>query len=190
MYLETQRLILRTVTLDDVDDMVEMQNDEVVLKYNCMKPMDIEEMRNFILTLQTDEKHIVLHHKEEKKVIGFIDLSPDSLRYGVKSLTLSFYLNTNYTSKGYMSEALRNVINHAFQTLQLDVVSARAFLPNLTSNRLLIRLGFTHEGTLRQAIQGYRGVIYDDCLYSMTKDDFIRLNRQDSHNADSFDFRM
>ena len=176
MYLETRRLILRTVTLDDVDDMVEMQNDEVVLQYNCMKPMYHDEMRESLLTLQTEDKNIVLHHKEEDKVIGFIDLSPDSLRYGVKSLTLSFYLNTKYASQGFMSEALRKVIDHAFQTLQLDVVSARAFLPNVASNRLLTHLGFIHEGTLRHAIRGYRGIIYDDCLYAMTKDDFIRVH--------------
>lgn len=184
MYLETRRLILRTVSIDDVDDMVEMQNDEVVLKYNCMKPMNHDEMRESLLTLQTEDQNIVLYHKDDRKVIGFIDLSPDSLRYGVKSLTLSFYLNTNYTSKGFMSEALRKVIEHAFQTLRLDVVSARAFLPNDASNRLLTHLGFIQEGTLRHAIQGYRGIIYDDCLYSMTKDDFILSHDEETRYAE------
>ena len=112
---------------------------------------------------------LVLYEKELKKVIGIISIHRDDLRYGVKSMCLSYYLSETYTRQYYMSEALDRITNDLF-TLGCDVVTARVFADNKASIGLLKKLGFSHEGTLKHAVKGYKGIIYDDCLFAKLKE--------------------
>ena len=70
-----------------------------------------------------------------------------------------------------MKEALRAFINYLFDTEDIELISARAFEPNLVSCALLKSLGFTHEGTLRHAVRSGEGIVYNDCLYSIKRDE-------------------
>ena len=172
--LETKRLILRKAEVADADDLLEINHDEVVLKYNCISPMTKEEM---IENIQKDETNhrLAIELKEIHKIIGNIDIERDSLRYGVRCSMISYELNTLYTGKGYMSEAIKEVLRYLFDDVKVDLVSARVFTPNEKSNRLLQKLGFTLEGTLKHAVKAYKDIIYDDNLYCLTKDEYYRL---------------
>ncbi len=68
-----------------------------------------------------------------------------------------------------MSEALNVVIDYLFDQGK-EVISARAFVGNESSKRLLLKLGFVLEGCLRKAVKGYQGIIYDDLVFSLIKD--------------------
>jgi len=178
MIYETERLIVRKANISDRDSLYLMRIDPVILKYNCINPPKIDEFSAFIEKTKTDFEHYVIEHKESHQVIGEIDFSPDSLRYGVNSIMLSYHLNTAFVGKGYMSEALRKAIEYCFEVRHSDIISARVFTPNKQSNQLLQRLGFRLEGTLIHAVKAYQDVIYDDNLYSMTQDEYkSRLNK-------------
>ena len=45
MRIETERLILRRYTIDDLQDLFEYLSDEKVVKYEPYKPMNIEEAK-------------------------------------------------------------------------------------------------------------------------------------------------
>lgn len=94
----------------------------------------------------------------------------DQLRYQVNAICLSYYLDENYQGQGYMYEVLKLVIKELFDQ-GIEVVSARTFASNTASKELLIKLGFVLEGHLRRAVKGYQGIIYDDLLFSLLKDD-------------------
>ena len=81
-------------------------------------------------------------------------------------------LRSEETGKGYMSEALNAFLEYCFGTLGLKVVEARVFDDNARSVRMMERLGFTHEGTLRRAVLGWDGRIHDDRLYSLLREEF------------------
>lgn len=160
--LETKRLIIRNGNKDDIQDIQEFRNSEFVLKYNAMNVSNEEEI------LKEISHSYILYEKYIKKVIGVISIEEDTLRYDVHSKCISYYLNEKYTRQGYMIEALQQVLKELFK--ENDIISARVFVGNDASKKLLEKLGFMHEGTLRHAVKGYQGIIYDDQLYSLIKE--------------------
>lgn len=170
--METERLILRGAQPGDEKDLFEIRNDEFVLRYNCMKPITMDELAEQIRKDMESEDIFCIVIKESGRVIGMIDVGQDTLRYGVKALGLSYYLGEAYTAKGYMTEALREIMRHVFEDREADILSIRAFKDNLASRKLAEKLGFVNEGCIRQAVKGYKDIIYDDMIYSILKEEY------------------
>lgn len=70
--------------------------------------------------------------------------------------------------KGYMTEALREVLNYGFSELKLHRIEALVAESNIPSIRLLKRFGFTKEGTMREDYV-VNGVSEDSDCYSLLK---------------------
>lgn len=174
MRLETQRLIIRSAGESDEDMMFEAWNSPYVLRYNPMKPFSREKARETVEKDMKSDKAFYLEEKESGKAIGTVYLEEDSLRYRVNSHTLSYFLLEAYAGKGYMTEALRAVIAHAFETMGLDVLDVRIFAENKASLRLMEKLGFVREGELRRAIRGDGDIVYNDVLFSMLREEFFQ----------------
>jgi RimJ/RimL family protein N-acetyltransferase len=170
--METERLIIRKAQCGDEADLYEIRNSEFVLKYNCMNKITKEQLGEQITKDAESDCvfHIVL--KETGRVMGNIDLSADTLRYGVKALGLSYYLGEEYGSRGYMTEALREMIRYAFEERQAEVLSVRVFKDNTASRRLVEKLGFVSEGCIRSCVRGYDKELHDDMIYSMLKEEY------------------
>lgn len=165
--METKRLILRYADVFDIEDILEFRNSEFVLTYNAMDQADEQ------MILDSLASTIVMEEKKTNKVIGCIFVGEDSLRYETNSKCLSYYLSESYARKGLMSEALESLISLLFDQ-GIELVSARVFKENIASIRLLEKLGFRHEGILRKAVKGYKNVIYDDCVFSVLKEEWMK----------------
>lgn len=170
MRIETQRLILRRPELEDVDDYLQICNSEFVLRYNAMTPRTPESAANYLTRCR--EESLLLTLKETGQVIGEVCIQEDSLRYGVASKELSYYLGETYSRQGYMKEALHGLIAHLFETENLECVAARAFAPNEASLALLKSLGFQQDGYIPRCVKGYQGQIFDDTLHSLFREKF------------------
>lgn len=167
MRLETERLIIRRPEVRDVDDYMEFCNSEFVMRYNAMIPKTREEVLAQFSGERARQNAFVMEHKESGKVIGVIFTEEDSLRWGVVSRELSYFLNEDYSRQGYMKEALRAVIDYLFETENLECVAARSFAPNTASRKLLASLGFHQDGLIPRCVKGYGDVIFDDTLHSL-----------------------
>ena len=172
MVLETSRLILRKPEIKDVDDYMEFVNTEFVNRFNAMAPVTREKALTRFAEVKDDLGTIVMELKETGKVIGMIYTGEDSLRYGVKSKELSYFLREEEARKGYMKEALGALIDCFFREEKLDCVAARCFTPNVASQRLLESLGFHRDGVVPKCVKGYRDTVFDDCLYSLLREDW------------------
>lgn len=172
MYLETSRLILRKPEIRDVEDYMEIVNSEFVMRYNAMTPTTKEKAAARFAEDPGDGSSIVMEVKETGKMIGMLFTEEDSLRWDVASRELAYFLREEEARKGYMKEALHGLICHLFKTENLTCVSARSFAPNIASRKLLESLGFHQDGLVRKCVKGYGGVVYDDALYSLMREDF------------------
>ncbi len=170
--METSRLILRKAKPGDENDLFEIRNSEYVLKYNCMKKLSLEELREQLRKDMEEEDIFYIELKQNNKVIGEIGLTPDSLRYGVNSLCVSYYLGEDYSSKGYMTEALEEIIRYVFEDKQADVLAVRLFKENTASEKLVEKVGFVHEGCIRSCVKGYQDIVYHDMVYSILKEEY------------------
>lgn len=170
--METERLILRTARCGDEKDLMEIRNSEYVLKYNCMSKLTAEHLQEQVEKDMKSDDTFYIELKDNHKIIGMIGIEADSLRYGVNSLCLSYYLGEEYSSKGYMTEALRKIIRYAFEEKHVDVISVRVFKDNMASRRLVEKLGFTNEGCIRRCVKGYGDIIHDDMIFSILKEEY------------------
>lgn len=171
MRLETTRLILRDPTDRDADAYLAMCNSEFVLKYNAMTPRTHDSVLKEFANAQ-DSMLLLLEYKENNAVIGAVFVHEDSLRWGVESKELSYFLDEAYSCRGYMREALRALITYLFEMENLTCVAARAFAPNVASRKLLESLGFHLNGVIPACVKGYGDVVFDDTLYSVFKTDW------------------
>ena len=169
MRIETERLTLCTPRPEDAPAMLAIRNSEYVLRYNPMTPWDLPRMEKQILEEAQSGQALYIDEKATGQLIGGVWLEPDELRYGPTAFTLSYYLSESAAGCGYMTEALTAVLPYAFGHLGAEVLSARVFTPNRASARLMEKLGFTHEGTLRHAVTTPAGVTYDDMLFSILR---------------------
>lgn len=174
MYLETTRLILRPPTVQDVDDYMEFCNSEFVLRYNAMTEKSREEVSAQFSGSSAEENTFVLELKETGKVVGAVFTEEDSLRWGVSSKELSYFMNEAYSRQGYMKEALLALLSHLFSVETLECVAARSFAPNTASRRMLASLGFHQDGLIPRCVKGYGDVIFDDTLHSLLRSEFLR----------------
>ena len=172
MTLETSRLILRKPEAKDADDYMEFVNTEFVNRFNAMTPVTREKALTRFAEVKDDLGTIVMELKETGKVIGMIYTGEDSLRYGVASKEFSYFLRQEEARKGYMKEALRALIQQFFTEEKLTCVSARCFVPNVASQRLLESLGFHRDGVVRRCVKGYQDRVFDDCLYSLMQSEW------------------
>lgn len=80
---------------------------------------------------------------------------------------------------GYMAEALGAALGWGWARMALNRVEAQIHPDNAASIRLVEKLGFVHEGLLRQA--GHWNGQYQDLLqYALLKADFARADLQRS----------
>lgn len=169
MILETTRLTLRNAQPEDADPICEIRNSRYVLRYNPMEPATREKIVQQLERDAFSDRVFYLERKEDHRTIGVVDIAEDDLRYRTGALSLSYYLGEQYANQGYMTEALNKALEYAFGELGAPLVSARVLSGNAASLRLLEKLGFSREGTLRQAVRDFSDNLHDDILFSLLK---------------------
>ena len=99
--VETERLHLRPVTLDDAPAMFEYASDETVTRYTFATNQSIEETRNNIALFylaSTMHGRVGIELKENGKFIGTIDLL--DLDLCLKKGSIGYVLNKDYWEPG------------------------------------------------------------------------------------------
>ncbi|MDE5737339.1 MAG: GNAT family N-acetyltransferase, partial [Oscillospiraceae bacterium] len=78
--------------------------------------------------------------------------------------------NRNYWNRGFMTEALEMILKFIFINSEINRIEAFVEIPNVASQKLLQKLGFTKEGTLRQ-YEKCRGNLIDIIIYGYLRKD-------------------
>ncbi|KKI94132.1 alanine acetyltransferase [Bacillus sp. SA1-12] len=89
---------------------------------------------------------------ESEKQIGSIMLS-EILRGALQSCYVGYFLDRNHNGKGYMTEALRLIVDFAFNQLKLHRIEAGVMPHNIGSIRVLEKAGFHKEGVARKNVK-------------------------------------
>ena len=173
--LESSRLLLRRITMQDLDDVFEIySNKEVMLYFADRFPFEksteaetmIREYEEALTNHWSMRWGIVL--KESGKLIGTCGFH--ALSEYDKRIEVGYDLNRNYWQKGIMTEALSLIINHAFGCSDVNRIEAMVEPPNTGSRALLEKLGFQYEGTLRKH-EMCRGDFVDIQMFSILRED-------------------
>ena len=168
--LETERLVLRGWQLEDPDDLYEYAENPSVGPMAGWKPHSSkEESLNILKYYMENDDRWAIVLKENRKVIGSVNLKPDENRGKYHAKLISFALSINYWGNGYMTEAVKRVIRYAFEEMNIDLLSAFHYPQNFRSKRVIEKCGFQYEGIIKNGAKTYDGHIFDSVVYSILK---------------------
>jgi len=115
----------------------------------------------------------IVTHLDDARPLGVCSLHHFEPR--CRRAELGYILGREHWGQGYMAEAVTAVIEHAFGPLGLRRLEADTDPRNAASIRMLTRLGFVREGTLRERWE-VAGEISDTAFYGLLAADWRALH--------------
>ncbi len=174
--IETERLLLRKITLNDASDMFEYASNPEVSEYTMWSThVSIEDTKYFLksLTKMYKRKELVdwgIVHKAEKKFIGTCGFVEWSMTHN--RAEIGYALSARYWGEGYMSEAVNAIIEFGFREMLLNRIVGRCKVDNIASARVMEKVGMQLEGILRQQLF-VKGRYWDLKIYSLLREEFF-----------------
>lgn len=172
--LLTPRLTLRPVRMSDAADLYEYSRDPEVARHVLWDAhRSIHQTRAYIRYLLRQYRAaapstFAIALRDTGKVvgtIGFMWVQPDN-----RSAEVGYSLSRAFWNQGYMSEALRAVVDFGFGQLGLNRIEAQHECDNPASGHVMRNAGMRHEGTLRQRLYN-KGRFVDVELYAIVRAD-------------------
>lgn len=174
LVLESDRLRLRPVRAEDADDIFEIFSDKEVMKYYDILPLGdrneaVELCGRFIKHFEDRSMmRWSIVEKESGRVIGtcgfFCFCDDDS------KAELGYELRRELWGKGYMPEAISLIMRFIYENTDINRIESFVEIPNTASQKLLKKLGFRKEGTLRQ-YERCRGELIDITIWGYIRGD-------------------
>ncbi|NNE36193.1 MAG: GNAT family N-acetyltransferase, partial [Rhodothermales bacterium] len=107
--------------------------------------------------------------KPDLELIGQVGLL--EIEWDNRLAELGFFLGKDYWGCGYVTEAAERVVDFGFGEMSLNRIGAHHLSWNAASGRVLMKLGMTREGTLRQRIK--KNDVYEDIVvYGILAQDY------------------
>ena len=173
--IETERLLLRPVTLDDAEAMFEYASDRENTRYTFPTNQCLEETKNniaqFYLANPLGRWGIEL--KSNGQFIGTIDLHKiDPI---LKKAAIGYIINKKYWNQGLTTEANRAVIELAFEKIGMNKLIAVHDKANPASGRVMEKSGmrYSHDEEYAALDLHEEGRIVTRVHYVLTKEDYF-----------------
>ena len=173
--LHSERLSFIKIEQKHLANLYELFGNSNVTKYYNLKTFENEEDgQKFIDWYQSrfEEKLAIrwgIALKNSTNIIGTIGFNNFSKNHRAN---IGYDLQEKYWNKGYTTEALKSIVDFGFNNLEINRIEAEVMTGNSASERILLKLGFTKEGTLKQWLY-WNENHYDMIMYSLLKKDYI-----------------
>jgi RimJ/RimL family protein N-acetyltransferase len=148
--LETERLTLRTMRPDDVEDIYAYQSREDVCRYLMFEPRDRATVTEKVakhaaaVTLAAKGDYWQIAMEREGRVIGDLFFTIGSTEHATGEI--GWTLHPDFHGNGYVTEGARVILRLAFEEMELHRVMAQLDPRNAGSIALCKRLGMREEG--------------------------------------------
>jgi RimJ/RimL family protein N-acetyltransferase len=173
--LNTARLRLRPFRRSDADAIFALHSNPIVLRYwdspawddpaRAARFLDIcEQMQQ-----EGTGARLAIERAADAAFIGVCNLFNYNPTH--RSAKLGYVLDIPAWGHGFATEAARALLQWSFATLDLNRVQSETDTRNTASNRVLEKLRFRHEGTLRQDCI-VNGEISDSRVYGLLRQDW------------------
>jgi ribosomal-protein-alanine N-acetyltransferase len=165
--LETQRLLLRHLVMDDLDDLFAFYSDPEVVKYIPDAPRTHAETKEELEWFMNGHPKFpelglwATIHKEAGQFIGRCGLLPWTID-GQQEVEVAFALSKAWWGQGLATEAAQGIVQYAFEHLQFSRLICRIDHDNQGSIHVARKLGMNYEREGRDDIGAF-------LIYSMYK---------------------
>jgi len=183
MQLQTQHLLLREFTPQDLPAMLEYERRPETHRYEREVPGDE------VIQKRLDENLAWAQGEPRTHYRLAVTLPPENLVRGMLALTLNnleireweigWVLHSDHWGRGFASEAARQGLELAFNQLQAHRVVAFCNVNNNASRRVMEKIGMQFEGRLRQT-RWWQAAWCDEFVYAILSQDWA-----DAHPAEA-----
>lgn len=171
--LETADLSLRPFSMDDDRAVFDYwRSDPGWERYNSSVPPNFtladagEFVRNMRARNRDTSPSWAIVHKE--RVVGVVSLT---FEQGHRFAVIGYGIHGDLRGEGLSAQAASRIINEAFDRYpDLRKIRAHTDAGNAPSMRVLEKLGFLHEGTLRRN-RYVKGDFVDEAIYGLLRED-------------------
>lgn len=151
----TERLMLRKLTNEDVDNIFLLDSNPEVMKYVGVPPTtekgeSARMLENIINQYQNNGTgRLAVIEKETSQFIGWsgIKLLTDEVNGFKNVYELGYRFLPEFWEKGYATESAMASLDLGFNQLNAEKIYAYADIDNQSSNHILTKLGFENKGT-------------------------------------------
>jgi Acetyltransferases, including N-acetylases of ribosomal proteins len=173
--IETPRLFLRPIELNDSAAILKYRSDAVANQFQGWIPSTVEDVHHFInhrVSPEIDRAgtwfQMVIIRKDSDELIGdmgihFHEEQPYQVELGIT-------LNKHQQGQGFAAEALREVIRYLFLKLAKQKIVVSIDPRNRPSRKLFERLGFVQEALYEKSFF-LNGEWVDDLVMGLANDE-------------------
>ncbi len=151
MQLQTERLIIRSWSLEDANDLYKYAKDNIIGDSAGWKPhTSLEYSQKVIKEELSDKENYAICLKKDNKAIGYIALSIGKISDLVLPETegeIGFWIGVPFWGQGLMPEAVKEIMRHGFEDLNLEKIWCGYFDGNEKSKRVQEKCGFIYNHT-------------------------------------------
>jgi len=180
---ETERLILAVLDESHAASVMNfyIRNSAFLTPFEHVKSRAFYTTENHRMTLRLEESQFVnrnmlrlwIFKREDKQLtypIGTLALS-NIIRGAFRSCFLGYKMDEQEINKGYMKEAIDEIVRIAFDEMKLHRIEANIMPRNHRSAKVIEKCGFESEGISKRYLK-INGIWEDHCRY-------VKLNSDD-----------
>ena len=175
--LETNRLILRRINMDDVLEMFDnWASNPNVTKFMTWPTHSSTEITKMVITSWVNNYENFTYYqwgiviKETSQLIGTISVV--KLKEDIDEVEIGYCIGEKWWHQGITSEALKEVIRFLFEEVNANRIAACHDVNNPNSGKVMLKCNMKYEGTLRQAGKRGNGELSDLSYYSILKKEY------------------
>jgi ribosomal-protein-alanine N-acetyltransferase len=175
----SERLIIRDLAISDLKNHHELISDDCVMKYlQDIKTNSLEESKENLLRVinDIDSKNrkyyfFLIENKISNEFIGEIGYTVmNNTSYG-KLVHLGYFIKEECWNKGYVTEALKRVIEFAFEEDNVYRISIGCLKENIGSEKVMQKSGFIKEAEYKEYVL-HDGILKDRVEYRLLKNEY------------------
>lgn len=146
---------LRSISESDIDRIIELCQDPMIseMTLNVPHPYSYEHARYFYdrIVLNDKSRQYAICLRDNSELIGVIGINFHQTKHWMAEI--GYWIGKEYRNQGYMTQALKMVIEICFNELNLIRVYATHNPNNPASGKVMLNAGMNCEGTLKAFIK-------------------------------------
>ncbi|MBU5437277.1 GNAT family N-acetyltransferase [Tissierella sp. MSJ-40] len=171
MELQSNRILLKPITKEDLEFLYKVESHPLVYKYESSDVpskedvfKDYQEAIEFMSEKPKESLACVIYLAESGIPIGEVDIHLNWEE--IREWEIGYIMHPDYWGKGYATEAVKLLIDYAFEKLNAHKIVAFCNAKNINSFALMKRIGMKKECHAREA-RLLNNQWYDEFMYSI-----------------------
>ncbi len=174
--LESERLLFRKTTKDDIDEFFFIQLNPNLRRYLGMTKVgnNLIKNRKFFDESVYDNKDFyrwTIVKKDGNKILGCIYLNIHDKK--ARTAGIDYWIREDEWGCGYVTEAAQRILEFAFDTLNLNRIESCGAKDNPGTWKVMEHIGLKYEGVRQSGAFYYYGGLTDLVMYGITRDEYL-----------------